>query len=281
MVRRYKTLVLSITFAGLACDAPPEPKEPKAPESSARKPKQQRATPEPEAPPQAEPTPAERVAIEIETADGGVVHADRYALRDGDDRPVVLLFHQAGWNAGEYEPIAPRLQKLGFHALATDQRSGGTRDDRDNRTVAARGKSTGYAEAYADLEAALAWAKKEHRGPVIVWGSSYSAALVFKLASEHAEEVLAVLAFSPGEYIAEKGSVAGWAKGVKQPVFVTSAPGKEVGAAKAILAASPSETKVQHEPKKGVHGSSILRTDKNAGGTDPAWAAVESFLLAL
>ncbi len=228
--------------------------------------------------PKADPTAKPVRTIELAAGDGSVVHADHYALDGGDERPLVLLFHQAGWNAGEYEPIAPRLQSLGMHALAIDQRSGGERDGRANRTVDARGKSTEYLDAYPDLVAALGWAKREHEGPIVVWGSSYSAALVFKLAGEHAADIAGVLAFSPGEYIGSAGTVAGWARAVEAPVFVTSAPGKEVAAAKTILASSPSARKVQHEPTKGVHGSSILREDKNPGGTDEVWSAVETFL---
>ena len=36
---------------------------------------------------------------------------------------------------------------------------------------------------------------------ILVWGSSYSAALVFLLAAEHQDEIKAILAFSPGEYL--------------------------------------------------------------------------------
>jgi len=215
---------------------------------------------------------------EIATADGGSVFADHFPVDAGARAPLILLFHQAGWNAGEYTPIVPRLNELGFAALATDQRSGGDRDGAKNRTVGARGTSTTYLEAYPDLEAALGWAKQHYEGPVVVWGSSYSAALVFKLASEHPKDTAAVLSFSPGEYMGDQGTVAGWAKGVTQPLFVTSAPGDEVAAAKVIVEATPSQRKVQHVPDKGVHGSSILRADKNAGGTEAVWTAVEKFL---
>lgn len=224
-------------------------------------------------------TPKAAKKIEFKADDGAVVYADLYTLTNIDAGPVILLFHQAGWNAGEYEPIAPRLQRLGFTVLALDQRSGGEREGRVNQTVAKRGDSTSYIEAYPDLVGALSWAQARGADPVIIWGSSYSAALVFKLAAEHPKQVAAVLAFSPGEYIdREQSTVAGWAKAVHQPIFATSAPGKEVEATRTILAASPSPTKSQHLPATGVHGSSILRDDKNAGATQPVWQAVESFL---
>ncbi|MEM6997080.1 MAG: alpha/beta fold hydrolase [Myxococcota bacterium] len=289
---RLSNAVVAAALALPACDGAPAPDKPSKPASKAAEPTAQtkpkpkpgptpKADPNPNPEPKPDPTPKPKVAVEFTAADGGTVHADHYPLEHGEDRPVVLLFHQAGWNAGEYEPIAPRLQALGFHAVAPDQRSGGKRDGRSNRTVDARGKSTEYLEAYPDLEATLAWAKTQHAGPVVVWGSSYSAALVFKLASEHASDIAAVAAFSPGEYIGAKGTVAGWAEGVRAPIFVTSASGQEVQAAKAILAKSPSPNKEQHEPAQGKHGSSILREDKNAGGTAPVWTALEAFLTSL
>lgn len=217
-------------------------------------------------------------AVTLEAPDGTKVFADHYALESDKPGPIILLFHQAGWNAGEYDPIAPRLQSMGFNVLATDQRSGGTRNDRDNRTVSALGKSTSYLEAYPDLETALAWAKSNGHAEIIIWGSSYSAALVFRLAAEHGADISAVLSFSPGEYMGTEGMVAGWAKKVDRPLFVTSAPGDEVAAAKTIVDASPSETKEQFVPADGVHGSSILRGDANAAGASAAWVEVEKFL---
>ena len=78
------------------------------------------------------------------------------------------------------------LATLGFNALAIDQRSGGNAWERSNDTIKRLGKSTGYDEALPDLEAALQWAKSSgETGPIILWGSSYSAALVFLVAASH------------------------------------------------------------------------------------------------
>ena len=219
--------------------------------------------------------------VELTAADGTKVFADHYPAAEAG-APILLLFHQAGWNAGEYRPIAPKLVALGVDVLATDQRSGGARDGTRNRTVDALGDSTEYLPAYPDLEAALAWAKAkakaEGSSKVLAWGSSYSAALVFKLAAEHGDELAAILAFSPGEYIGDEGTVAGWAKRVTLPVFVTSAPGEEVAAAKVILDATKSTDPVRFVPEHGVHGASILREDKDPQGAALAWRPVEEFL---
>lgn len=221
--------------------------------------------------------PLEPVAVELRAADGVVVHGLLHAIESTAPRPIVLLFHQAGSNAAEYAPIAPELQALGYHALAIDQRSGKRRFGRDNLTVAALGESTEFGPAYRDLVAALAWAERGEYSKIVVWGSSYSAALVFRLASEHADSVAAVLAFSPGEYMGTKGKVAGWAREVGVPVFVTATPGKEVEGARAI-AQAVGDTAELYVPTRGVHGSSTLHPSRNPAGHREVWKAVEAFL---
>src|SRR6516165_4216994 len=140
-------------------------------------------------------------AISFAASDRVQVFANFYSA-GSKAKPLILLFHQAGSNRGEYDTIAPMLVTLGFNALAIDQRSGGNAWNRTNETVKHFGKSTDYGEALLDLEAALQWAKSSgHTGPILVWGSSYSAALVFLLAVNHRREVNAILAFSPGEYL--------------------------------------------------------------------------------
>jgi len=228
------------------------------------------------APATSEVTPLPPEDVEIRAADDGVVYGRYYGIESDKPGPIVLLFHQAGSNAAEYQPIAPRLQALGYAALAIDQRSGGRRFGRDNATVEARGDSTGFGAAYPDLEAALAWAQERHPR-VVAWGSSYSAALVFRLGAEHGDELHALLAFSPGEYFEDEGQVAGWASRCALPVFVSSAPGKEVAAAEALASAAGGRAQ-HHVPKKGVHGSSMLRPDRNPDGYEAIWSAVETFL---
>lgn len=216
--------------------------------------------------------------LSLKAADGVSVTGSHTAAK-GQARATILLFHQAGSNRFEYETIAPRLAALGYDVMAIDQRSGATRYGHPNETVAALGRSTSYDEALPDLEAALAHARASAPGrPIIVWGSSYSAALVFPLAQRFAADISAVLAFSPGEYL-QASSVAEAARGVKVPIFVTSSSDEgEIAAARAILAASPSKFKTQFAPTAGVHGSSTLRDDANPEGAAAAWMAVEAFL---
>jgi predicted alpha/beta hydrolase len=193
--------------------------------------------------------------------------------------PLILAFHQAGSSLAEYAPLAPRLNKAGFSVLAIDQRSGGD-EFSDNKTVAALGRSSSYDAALPDLEAALAWGRTKAQGaPVLVWGSSYSAALVFLLAARHPADIQGVLAFSPGEYLGTPGAVRKVAQTVRVPVFITQASDKdEVNASRAIFAAIPGAGKTLFVAKQGVHGSSTLRADRNAAGAEQNWAAVLVFL---
>jgi dienelactone hydrolase len=222
-------------------------------------------------------------ALSFAAADGVRIFADYYppeGRSENGNAPLILLFHQAGSNRGEYATIAPALTKLGFGALAIDQRSGGTSWGRVNETVQHLGHSENFAAALADLEAALQWGRSTgHGGRLIVWGSSYSAALVFLLAARHKDEVSAVLAFSPGEYLGD-AAVRHAAAQVLVPIFVTSAKDNgEIAAARAILDAALASAKTQFVPRiGGVHGSATLRSDRNPRGAEENWDAVKLFL---
>ena len=195
--------------------------------------------------------------------------------------PVILAFHMAGSNHAEYAPLLPRLAAAGFTVLAIDQRSGGTQFAARNKTVDTLGRSASYSAALPDLQAALAWGKQEAKGaPVLVWGSSYSAALVFVLAAKHPGDVAGVLSFSPGEYLGGSDLVHAAAAKVAVPVFVSQAKDRgEIDAAKSIMAAVLAKEKTQFVPTRdGVHGSSSLREDANPRGAADYWMAVTEFL---
>jgi dienelactone hydrolase len=241
-----------------------------------------RTSAKPSAPaPAAALAPPEPRLVSVRAPDGAELSADLYATPEGTRAPIILLFHQAASNAAEYSTIAPRLVELGWNALAVDTRSGGRMWNRNNRTVMRLGRSADFLSAYPDLESALAWAKSQgYAPPLVVWGSSYTSALVFRLAAEHAE-VGAVLSFSPGEYLGPDEPVRAAAARVKVPIFVTTATGHEVDVARWILEGSPSTMKVQYVPTVGVHGSSTLREDRNPAGAEDNWEAVAAFLARL
>lgn len=220
-------------------------------------------------------------SLQLTARDGAPVFG-RFMATPDPGAPLILLFHQAGSSKDEYGPVQPRLAAEGYASLAIDQRSGGSLLGGCNETVAAHGGAdAGYDDAYPDLEAALAWARAtEPRRPIVLCGSSYSAALVFLLAAAHPSEVAAVLAFSPGEYLARAGTVGAAAATLRMPVFVTSAPtASEEAAAAQILAVVPAALKIQlRQAKGGVHGASSLRDDSNPQGASYVWQGTLAFL---
>ena len=226
---------------------------------------------------------AEPSTVTMQAADGLSVYAELYPTNEDKSSPLVILYHQANASGrAEYASIVPRLNKEGFHALAVDQRSGGTSFEGNNRTVEKNGsKKVGYCEAYPDLEAALAWALSEgYDGPLFVWGSSYSAALVFQLGAGHPKEITGVLGFSPA-------SGPPLAECLPEPHLINLAvpalayrPEKEMeyesvqDQAKVFEAAGVS----YHVAKGGVHGSSMLDPARSKGDTEAVWTTVLAFL---
>ena len=96
--------------------------------------------------------------------------------------------------------------------MAVDQRSGGKVNGVDNETHRRATRMGLERELFGCLRryggGACVYARKELAAErIIVWGSSYSASLVLRLAAEHADEVIVgVMAFSPGEYFKKEGS---------------------------------------------------------------------------
>lgn len=217
--------------------------------------------------------------VSLRAADGLALAGEALPASRTPARGMVLLFHMAGSNLGEYATIAPAFARRGFDTLAIDQRSGGPGWGRRNETAARLPRDPGFMAAMPDLEGALAYARERRpQGRVLVLGSSYSAALVFLLAAGAGASVSAVLAFSPGEYLSGV-SVRAAASRVACPVFVTqdSDRAEQAGAA-AILAAVPGRPRRQFNPVAGAHGASILREDRNPHGAATAWSAVDAFL---
>lgn len=209
-------------------------------------------------------------------ADDGLTVSGRY-YRAGAPKALILLFHQANSSKDEYATIAPKLVEQGYSALAIDQRSGGAMFG-TNQTAARMAAPATYGDALHDLDAALDWGRTMQL-PVIVWGSSYSSALVFRLAAEHPGEVSAVLAFSPGEYLGAGDPVAVAAAKTNVPVFVAVASDpSELAAAKPIFFNIASTSKTLYVPAHGVHGSSTLIADRNPKGAAANWAKVNAFL---
>jgi len=222
--------------------------------------------------------------IEFDSLDGLKITADLYMKSSDKTQPFILLCHQAGWSRGEYREIAPKLNSLGFNCMAIDQRSGEAVNGVANET-AARAKAAGKGGAFVDAEQDIIAAAKHAQanladGKLLLWGSSYSAALVLRVAGEHTDIVDGALSFAPGEYFASQGKSKTWiASSVTKalcPIFITSAKREHKGW-KNIFAAIKADGKAQFLPKTaGNHGSRAL-WDKFSDSGD-YWKAVESFL---
>lgn len=196
--------------------------------------------------------------------------------------PFIVLFHQANWSRGEYKEIAPKLNSMGYNCMAVDLRSGGSVNDVTNQTklnAVKAMKDTQYIHALPDMRAAISYAATHFaEGKLIIWGSSYSAALSIKLGSEMKDQVDGILAFSPGEYFASEGRdfIVSAAQKINDPIFITSAKG-EKNAWWGIYVAISAENKTYYLPDTmGNHGSRALWSKfTDAHGY---WTAVSAFL---
>jgi dienelactone hydrolase len=221
--------------------------------------------------------------IKLPSEDGVEIVADLYKP-NSDSATFIILFHQAGWSRGEYMEIAPKLNSLGYNCLAIDQRSGNKVNGIENVTVKNARKAmkdTKYVDAFQDIEATVSYVKKYlAKGKVIIWGSSYSSALVLKYAGDNPNNIQGVLAFSPGEYFKSMGKPGDYiqssATKIKCPSFITSAK-SEKGSWWKIYESISTDVKSYYLPEtSGNHGSRALwqKFSDNEG----YWDAVKSFL---
>jgi pimeloyl-ACP methyl ester carboxylesterase len=202
--------------------------------------------------------------IQTTTEDGVSIFGQKYFSDLDDGSPLILMFHQAGSNGrGEYGDLIPWLNNAGYRVIAWDQRSGGKRFGSHNRTVDAlpKGTPTSYCDAYPDLQAALDYTIKDGLAEsVVVWGSSYSAALVVQLAAKNNDKVSGVASFSPasgGPML--RCRARQWVEQVKAPILVMR-PESEMARESSvrqrdILTAAGVGFEVVDN---GVHGSSML-----------------------
>jgi dienelactone hydrolase len=219
--------------------------------------------------------------ITINTSDGLTLYADWMPV-ERTDAPVIVLFHQAGGSArGEYPSIIDHLSGSGYHVLAVDQRNGGDRFGIPNRTVnSLEGREYSYCDAFPDLIAAVAEARSRARGKLAVWGSSYSAGLVVKLASNPEVAVDAALAFSPasGGPMADCEPMAQLTDRVAPLIALRPSREMEVPSVAAQAEAFRNAGVSFHVIEGGVHGSSMLVPDRSQADLEAAWAVVDKFL---
>ena len=227
---------------------------------------------------------AESEEVTFKTQDNIQIYADIFESKLGKTAPLILLFHQGGADArGEYGSyIAPRLVEKGFNVITVDQRQGGDRFKGTNRTVAGlKAKEYHYCEAYPDLKATLEYVKQRgFNGKRFAWGSSYSATLVLRLASEYPKDLNGVLAFSPaGGQPMRECQPANYAPAVKMPVLVMR-PASEMNTevSKQQFQLFEKHNFQTYVAPNGVHGSSMLHPDRVVGSVAEHWKRVFDFL---
>jgi dienelactone hydrolase len=221
--------------------------------------------------------------IGFSSKDGLEVTADLY-LAHPTEAPFIVLFHQARASRAEYRMIAPELNAFGFNAMAVDQRIGGSFNAITNETAkrfGEEGMSEAYLNALPDMEAAINYARKNYaKGKLILWGSSYSASLVLKIAGDNPNLSDGVLAFSPGEYFGNLGKgltyISESARKIRVPVFITSSH-DEKNVWFSIYESIPGDKATFFlPPSDGAHGSSALFEYYDA--SKDYWKAVKNFL---
>jgi len=217
--------------------------------------------------------------ITFKASDGISVTADLYMPHKAT-APFIILYHQAGYSRGEYRSIAPQLNAMGFNCLAVDQRSGdkvnGVVNDTHKGAVAGN-LPTEYLDAIPDMEAAYLYVKYSIKpDKIILWGSSYSAAILVYMGSVHHKNLSGILCFAPGNYFKiNNKELETFAARITCPVFVTSAK-SEYKNWKGIYDQVKSEKSYFLHESEGKHGSKALWNDNPSH--QAYWTAVTKFL---
>jgi len=220
----------------------------------------------------------EKIKIEFPSLDGLMISANIYEIDKSS--PLIVLCHQAMFNKFEYEGIAQKLNEQGFNCIAVDQRSGGPIANQVNETTLRaleKKKGIDYVDAEQDIIATINYVKEKYKGPLILWGSSYSATLAIYIGSNN-PKVDAAIAFSPGDYWEDqRGSLTSILKEFSKPLFITSAKMEAEGINKILSEAKLSGNQMYYEPEgMGHHGSRAL-WEGQIGGAE-YWKAITKFL---
>jgi len=231
-------------------------------------------------------TPTAQAPSELtaQAADGVTVYGTTRFDDLPDTAPLILLFHQGGSNArAEYAPLIPWFHEYGYRVIAWDLRAGGGIHGLENRTAEAilPDEARSYCEGYADMQAALEASRAlSPSGRAIIWGSSYSAALVFHLVADNPDSIIAVVSASPasGSPMADCLARARLAELNRPALVLRPASEMERESAqkqKALFDAAGVPVMVF---ENGVHGSSMLVDARTEADMTDARAAVMTWL---
>jgi alpha-beta hydrolase superfamily lysophospholipase len=219
--------------------------------------------------------------VTFTTSDGLTIYGDLHEV--SLEAPIILLFHQARGSArGEYGNIIPKLMAKGYNILAIDQRNGGDYFTSRNRTVDSLSKKDySYCDAYPDLEAALDFViNSGFTGKKLIWGSSYSAALVIQLGDRRGDDIDGVLAFSPASggpmQACDPNPII---ESIKIPLMILR-PRKEMEneSVKSQFELATTKGHTTFISENGVHGSSMLVEERTGAEVEETWNAVFAFI---
>jgi dienelactone hydrolase len=139
----------------------------------------------------------------------------------------------------------------------------------------AKGLPVEYMDAKQDMEAAIDYAYKQSKKPIVIFGSSYSASLSLLLAKEN-KHINAVIVFSPGEYFEKENMIRDTIQGLSKPIFAASSS-TEFPYMKELFSKTAQNNLTLFCPSKGKgdHGSKVLWT----GGANSSeyWLALMMF----
>ena len=219
--------------------------------------------------------PLTKVEIALEDI---TVHANLYEVNA--NAPVILLCHQFGWNKFEYADIAPRLNEMGFNALAVDLTGGGSFQNHNNETVQGRGdidrtKLLDFAEE--ELEATINYLHKRYQKKVTVWGSSYSATLVI-FAAERNRHVNASISFSGFNHFQDqRPQLETIIPKIKKPMFMTSSKSEASIMTEILKDIKLRKQQYHFIPQGGgEHGAKALWNSKD--DASEYWTEITAFL---
>jgi pimeloyl-ACP methyl ester carboxylesterase len=215
--------------------------------------------------------------VSFYSSDSLKITADLYI--NNYNLPFIILFHQAKSSRGEYIEIAPKLISLGYNCLAVDLRKGGEINYIRNETAERANKQNLHSrntDTEKDMLAAIQYLKKYNNKPIILFGSSYSASLSLMLAKK-LDNIKAVIAFSPGEYLRPEVNVKDQISGLNLPVFA-AATTLEYKYVNEILANVGPDQKFLFKPSsgRGIHGARALW--QNSEGNKEFWFQLTYFI---
>lgn len=196
--------------------------------------------------------------IKFPSQDGIKITADLY--EEDINNPYILLCHQDKSSRGEFKEIAKRLLKLNYNCLAIDMRSGESANYVYNETTSqarSRGLPIDYLSSEQDILAAVEFLDRKSHKKIVILGSSFSGSLALKVASED-DRILAVAAFTPGEYFGARLNMEKHIAGMSKKMFVACAASERKYVEKVISGVDKSKLTFFSPNSGGAHGAAAL-----------------------